>query len=91
MSDVYKAKDHILGRIVAIKELKNEFSEDVISLSFLLDLHPVTETANEKARQNNITFVNNLFFNKKTPFVYLQLNFNTKGVEFIYKNRAFLW
>ena len=28
MSDVYKAKDHILGRIVAIKELKSEFSED---------------------------------------------------------------
>ncbi len=29
MSDVYKAKDHVLGRIVAIKVLKNEFSEDV--------------------------------------------------------------
>ena len=29
MSDVYKAKDHVLGRIVAIKELKAEFSEDV--------------------------------------------------------------
>uniref|UniRef100_UPI0040571829 Stk1 family PASTA domain-containing Ser/Thr kinase n=1 Tax=Agathobacter sp. TaxID=2021311 RepID=UPI0040571829 len=29
MSDVYKAKDHILGRVVAIKELKSEFSEDV--------------------------------------------------------------
>lgn len=28
MSDVYKAKDHILGRIVAIKVLKQEFSED---------------------------------------------------------------
>ena len=28
MSDVYKAKDHILGREVAIKVLKNEFSED---------------------------------------------------------------
>ena len=29
MSDVYKAKDHILGRFVAIKVLKSEFSEDV--------------------------------------------------------------
>lgn len=29
MSDVYKAKDHILGRIVAVKVLKPEFSEDV--------------------------------------------------------------
>ncbi len=29
MSDVYKAKDHILGRVVAIKELKQEFSEDI--------------------------------------------------------------
>ncbi len=29
MSDVYKAKDHILGRTVAIKVLKAEFSEDV--------------------------------------------------------------
>ena len=29
MSDVYKAKDHILGRFVAIKELKQEFSEDI--------------------------------------------------------------
>ena len=29
MSDVYKAKDHILGRYVAIKVLKQEFSEDV--------------------------------------------------------------
>ena len=29
MSDVYKAKDHILGRTVAIKVMKAEFSEDV--------------------------------------------------------------
>lgn len=29
MSDVYKARDHILGRCVAIKVLKQEFSEDV--------------------------------------------------------------
>ena len=29
MSDVYKAKDHVLGRFVAIKVLKQEFSEDV--------------------------------------------------------------
>lgn len=28
MSDVYKAKDHILSRFVAIKVLKQEFSED---------------------------------------------------------------
>lgn len=28
MSDVYKAKDHILGRFVAIKVLRPEFSED---------------------------------------------------------------
>lgn len=28
MSDVYKAKDHVLGRFVAIKVLKTEFSED---------------------------------------------------------------
>ena len=28
MSDVYKAKDHILGRFVAIKVLKQEYSED---------------------------------------------------------------
>ena len=28
MSEVYKAKDHILSRIVAIKVLKSEFSED---------------------------------------------------------------
>lgn len=29
MSDVYKARDHILGRCVAIKVLKQEFSEDM--------------------------------------------------------------
>ena len=29
MSDVYKAKDHTLGRFVAIKVLKSEFSDDV--------------------------------------------------------------
>ena len=28
MSDVYKAKDHVLSRNVAIKVLKTEFSED---------------------------------------------------------------
>ena len=28
MSDVYKAKDHVLGRFVAIKVLKPEFRED---------------------------------------------------------------
>ena len=29
MADVYKAKDHILSRIVAIKVLKAEFSTDI--------------------------------------------------------------
>ena len=29
MSDVYKAKDHILSREVAVKVLKQEFAEDV--------------------------------------------------------------
>ncbi len=29
MSDVYKAKDHVLGRFVAIKVLKQEFADDV--------------------------------------------------------------
>ncbi len=29
MSDVYKAKDHMLGRIVAVKIMKTEFSEDL--------------------------------------------------------------
>ena len=29
MSDVYKAKDHTLGRCVAIKVLKPEFCEDM--------------------------------------------------------------
>lgn len=33
MSDVYKAKDHALGRYVAIKVLKSEFSEDTIFVS----------------------------------------------------------
>ena len=33
MSDVYKAKDHVLGRNVAIKVLKQEFSEDSNFLS----------------------------------------------------------
>ena len=33
MSDVYKAKDHVLGRNVAIKVLKQEFSEDANFLS----------------------------------------------------------
>ncbi len=29
MSDVYKAKDHVLGRVVAVKILKQEFADDV--------------------------------------------------------------
>ena len=28
MSDVYKAKDHKLNRLVAVKVLKNEYSQD---------------------------------------------------------------
>ena len=33
MSDVYKAKDQVLGRFVAIKVLKQEFSEDTTFVS----------------------------------------------------------
>ena len=33
MSDVYKAMDHLLGRNVAVKVLKSEYSEDVNFLS----------------------------------------------------------
>ena len=29
MADVYRAKDHRLNRFVAVKILKNEFSEDM--------------------------------------------------------------
>lgn len=42
MSDVYKAKDHVLGRFVAIKVLKTEFSEDV---GFVSKFHTEAQSA----------------------------------------------
>ena len=42
MSDVYKAKDHVLGRFVAIKVLKPEFSEDV---GFVSKFHTEAQSA----------------------------------------------
>ena len=39
MSDVYKAKDHILGREVAVKVLKQEFAYPFFLLLLSLD-HP---------------------------------------------------
>ena len=42
MSDVYKAKDHVLGRFVAIKVLKPEFSEDV---GFVSTFHTEAQSA----------------------------------------------
>ncbi len=42
MSDVYKAKDQILGRYVAIKVLKQEFSEDV---NFVLKFRTEAQSA----------------------------------------------
>ena len=42
MSDVYKAKDHVLGRFVAIKVLKPEFSEHV---GFVSKFHTEAQSA----------------------------------------------
>ena len=42
MSDVYKAKDHVLGRFVAIKVLKLEFSEDI---NFVTKFHTEAQSA----------------------------------------------
>ena len=42
MSDVYKAKDHVLGRFVAIKVLKPEFSEDI---GFVSKFHTEAQSA----------------------------------------------
>ncbi len=42
MSDVYKAKDHILGREVAVKVLKQEFAEDV---NFVTKFHSEAQSA----------------------------------------------
>ncbi|MCI5713029.1 MAG: Stk1 family PASTA domain-containing Ser/Thr kinase [Lachnospiraceae bacterium] len=42
MSDVYKAKDHVLGRFVAIKVLKTEFSEDI---NFVTKFHTEAQSA----------------------------------------------
>ena len=42
MSDVYKAKDHTLGRFVAIKVLKSEFSDDV---NFVTKFHTEAQSA----------------------------------------------
>jgi serine/threonine-protein kinase len=42
MSDVYKAKDHVLGRFVAVKILKQEFAEDV---NFVTKFHTEAQSA----------------------------------------------
>lgn len=42
MSDVYKAKDHVLGRFVAIKVLKQEFGEDI---NFVTKFHTEAQSA----------------------------------------------
>ncbi len=42
MSDVYKAKDQVLGRFVAVKVLKQEFAEDV---NFVTKFHTEAQSA----------------------------------------------
>ena len=52
MSDVYKAKDHVLGRFVAIKVLKQEFGEDI---NFVTKFHAEAQSAAGLEHPNIVT------------------------------------
>lgn len=65
MSDVYKAKDHKLNRLVAVKVLKQEFSENANFVSkFKVEaqaaaglMHPNIVNVYDVGEENNINFI----------------------------------
>ncbi len=69
MSDVYKAKDHVLGRFVAIKVLKKEFSEDV---NFVTKFRTEAQSA---ARLEHPNIVNNYDVGSEYGMYYIVMEY----------------
>ena len=69
MSDVYKAKDHVLGRFVAIKVLKKEFSDDV---NFVTKFRTEAQSA---ARLEHPNIVNNYDVGSEYGMYYIVMEY----------------
>lgn len=87
MAEVYRARCHLLNRFVAIKALKNEFSED----EEFLHRFEVEAQAAASITHPNIVSVYDVGFDKGTHYIVMELAEGITLKEYINKNGALEW